>query len=117
MKQFILLLLIGILSLPVAATSSSFDLSSQDDKEVEVELKIYPNPVRQNQVTVSLDEASFVELRLVNITGREILSEKFDSPLHKKVVRLYNVPNGIYIMQIKTDDQRLIAKKVSVSRK
>ncbi len=114
MKQFVLLLIVGILSFPIRAISSPDDLKTEEDKEIE--LKIYPNPVRNNQVTVSLDEESFVELRLVNITGKEIMIKQFDAPLHKTVVRLYDVPNGIYIMQIKTDDQRLIAKKVSVSR-
>lgn len=105
-----------IFSFQGALYASPDDLKPEDE-EVEVEMKVYPNPVRNNEVTVSLEEASFLELRMVNITGREIIKKSFDSPQHKTVVRLFDVPNGIYIMQIKTGDQRLIAKKVSVSRR
>lgn len=115
MKKYILLLFIQLFSFSVFA--ASFNEGLQNEKErIEASLKVYPNPVKNNQVTVSLDSESFIEIRLISIIGKEIVKEKYDFPLHKTILKLNDVPNGIYIMQIKTDDQQVIAKKILVSK-
>lgn len=115
MKKYILLLFVLMFSFSVFATS--FDEGSQNEKErIEAQLKIYPNPVKNNQVTVALETESFTEIRLISIIGKEIVKEQYDFPLHKATLKLNDVPNGIYIMQIKTEDQQTIAKKLLVSR-
>ena len=114
MKYFILFILSLMLSLPVFATSGD-NLQTQKE-QIETELKIYPNPVKNNQLTISMETKTFVELRLLNIAGKEVVKEMYDFPLHKTVLRLSDTPNGIYILQLKTEDQQLIAKKVLVSK-
>lgn len=114
MKQFILFIFILLLSFPVLA---GFPDSLQSQKEqIDAELKIYPNPVINSQVTISFETKTFVELRLVSITGKEIIKEKYDFPKHKTILHLQDVPNGIYILQIKTDNQLTIAKKIMISK-
>ena len=114
MKQFILFIFILLLNFPVLA---GFSDSLQSQKEqIDAEIKIYPNPVINNQVTISFETKTFVGLRLVSITGKEIIKEKYDFPKYKTILRLQDVPNGIYILQIKTDNQLTIAKKIMISK-
>lgn len=114
MKQIILFLIIVFLALPGWANSWE-NLQSEKEK-IEAELKLYPNPVKNSQVTISLETKSFVEVRVISITGKEIIKKMYDFPLRKTVLRLNDVPNGIYILQLKTDDDKLIAKKLLVSK-
>ena len=115
MKQFILIIFSLLLSCSVFA--GSFNEGFQKEKDqIETQLKVYPNPVKNNQVTISLETKSFVEIRLISIVGKEVVKEQYDFPIHKTTLKLNEVPNGIYILQIKTDDQNTIAKKILVSR-
>jgi len=114
MKQFILITLILLLHLPGFAYPG---LSPEDEKQkTEAELKIYPNPVKNNQVTLSFQTKEISEVRLVNITGKEVLKQEYVFPLQKTVLTLNEVPNGLYIIQIKTSDEQLISKKLMISR-
>ncbi|HPF50798.1 MAG TPA: T9SS type A sorting domain-containing protein [Draconibacterium sp.] len=114
MKQFILITLILLLQFPGFANSG---LSAEDEKQkIEAELKIYPNPVKNNQVTLSFQTKEISEVRLVNITGKEVVKQEYVFPLQKTVLTLNEVPNGLYIIQIKTSDQQLISKKLMISR-
>ena len=52
----------------------------------------------------------------MNITGKEVLRELLDFPEQKKTLKLNNIPNGIYILQIKTTEDKVVAKKLMISR-
>ena len=92
-------------------------ITPADEKQkTEAELKIYPNPVKNNQVTISFQTKEIAELRLVNITGKEVLKQEYVFPLQKAVLSLNEVPNGLYIVQIRTSEQQLISKKLMISR-
>jgi len=115
MKQFLLITLALLIFIPVFATTGSV-LTPEDQDKIESELKIYPNPVKNNQVTFEFETRELTELRFVNITGKEVLKKVFDFPLQKATVLLNEIPNGLYIVQIKTSDEKIISKKLMISR-
>ena len=115
MKQFILALFIFVFPFQLLANESWNDNLLQKE-ELETELKVYPNPVKNNQVTIALQTKEMKEVRLVNIPGKEVLHEILDFPEQKKTVKLNNIPNGIYIIQIKTTEDKVISKKLMISR-
>jgi hypothetical protein len=115
MKQLLLLLVIFTLPFQLIANTNWQDRLSEKE-QIESELKIYPNPVKNNQVTIAFENWEMVEIRLVNITGKEVLRESSEFPVQKKTLKLNAVPNGIYILQIKTSQGHLISKKLMVSR-
>lgn len=115
MKQFILVLFIFALPFQLLANENWQDKLSQKE-ELEPELKVFPNPVKNNQVTIVFQTKEMKEIRLVNITGKEVLRELLDFPEQKKTLKLNDIPNGIYILQIKTFEDKVIAKKLMISR-
>ncbi|WP_340111204.1 T9SS type A sorting domain-containing protein [Maribellus mangrovi] len=115
MKQLILALFIFIVPFQLLANTGWED-SFSSNEELKSDLKVYPNPVKNNQVTIDFQTKRMVEVRLVNITGEEVLRKQFDFPEQKKTIKLNSIPNGIYILQIKTSEEKLISKKLMISR-
>lgn len=115
MKHFLLILLIVFLQIPVIA-NNNWSTFQEEKEKTEAELKIYPNPVKNNQVTISFQTKEITEVRFVNITGKEVLKQVYDFPAPQKTILLNEVPNGLYIIQIKTSEDQVIAKKLMISR-
>jgi len=118
-----LILIILIAFLPVLGFSQSVQGNSpgwsnqvSDENSLSAELKIYPNPCKDIKLTVEFVSREISEIRITNITGREVLSKIFSSPENKKEILLTDIPSGIYIVRIKTTDDRQIAKKLMVSK-
>lgn len=80
------------------------------------ELKIYPNPCKDNKVTIEFASKLITEVKFVNIAGKDVLLKTYSYPENKKQIELDGIPNGIYIVRIKTDDQKLVTKKLMVSK-
>ena len=115
MKQFLLITL--VLLLQFSGFANPGYISDEDEKQqLETELKIYPNPVKNNQVTLSFQTKEIAEVRLVNITGKEVMKKEYVFPLQKTVISLNEIPNGLYIAQIKTSEGQLISKKLMIAR-
>ena len=115
MKHFLLVLLITLLQFPVLANTGQ-DAISPEKEKTEAELRIYPNPVKNNQVTISFQTKEIAEVRFVNITGKEVLKKIYDFPVQKTTILLNEIPNGLYILQIKTSEEQVIAKKLMISK-
>lgn len=120
MKQFILFILIsgiyitGLANPPVYSTFGN-DTLAQEEQQVSSKLKIYPNPCSTGQVTLEMDDHLIAEIRVINITGKEILQKKTDFGVNKYQLKLNNVPKGIYFLRIKTTENKVVAKKLIVS--
>ena len=121
MKTILLAITLMIFSLAGFSQSLSGGVSGVSnplqDEIVSSELKIYPNPCRENRVTIEFAAKLITEIRLINITGKEVYQKTFAYPENKKQIELAEIPNGIYIVRIKTDDQNLVAKKLMISKK
>jgi hypothetical protein len=120
MKQFILLLLIsGIyitgLANPPVYSSFGNDTLAKEEQQVSSKLKIYPNPCSTGQVTLEMDDHLIAEIRVINITGKEILQRKIDFGVNKYQLKLYDIPKGIYFLRVRTTENKVVAKKLVVS--
>ena len=120
MKKLLLAIILLVFSLTgfsQSLSSGTTGWSSQLQEEViSSELRIYPNPCRENKVTIEFSVKQITEIRLINITGKEVYQKSFPIPENKKQVELTGIPNGIYIIRIKTDDQNLVTKKLMISK-
>ena len=117
-----ILLLITIISLSVAGFAQTPDGYSSgwnsytSDINKQVELKIYPNPCTNQKVTIETNNEELSEIRITNITGKVVLLKKYELPINKVDLILQNAPNGIYLVQIKTVSNKVVAKKLVVSQ-
>ena len=120
MKTFLLTILVSAFTL----TGFSQNLpgitlpwsSTIAEDNVLSELKIYPNPCKDSKFTIEFTSKQITEVRLINIAGKEVLLKTFTYPENKKQIELDGIPNGIYLVRIKTDDQKLVTKKLMVSK-
>lgn len=110
MKYIILILFIFIGSQSFSQDTGFNQIGIED------EVKVYPNPCKNDKVTIEFSEKEISEIRLSNITGKQVLLNKYDFPLPKIQLRLNEIPNGIYLLQITTTDNKHTVKKLMISR-
>jgi hypothetical protein len=119
MKHLILFILLSTFSLIGIAGHPTFLPLEKDSlikvDEVSSNLKIYPNPCSTGQVTLEMNDHEIAEIRLINITGKEILQKKTDFGVNKYQLKLTNVPKGIYFLRVRTTENKVVAKKLIVS--
>jgi hypothetical protein len=121
MKKIILIIFIISLSFLgfsqyLNGNNKSWNNSSSDENAVVSEVKIYPNPVKGEFVTVEFNKREIKEITLTNITGKEVLMKSYPFAENKKQIQLNNVPNGIYFLKIKTSEDKIVIKKLMVSK-
>jgi hypothetical protein len=68
-------------------------------------------------LTIELKTQQISEIRLSNITGKEVFLKKFQFTENKTQIQLNEIPNGIYILKITTSDRKMVVKKLMVSKK
>ncbi len=77
-------------------------------------IALYPNPAT-NELTIELSllKANTVKINLMNMEGQFIFTDIMNqfTGSYKKQINLHEVPNGIYYLQVITNDQ-VINKKV-----
>ena len=120
MKKFIPLII--VLSIYFTGFSqnnfdaSGFDNSIQKGASPSDEIKIYPNPCKQEKITIEVSSKEIMEVRITNIAGKEVLVEKIQIPENKKQIQLKDISNGIYLMRIKTNDDQFYVKKIIIAK-
>jgi len=122
MKKFTLIFIIATLTLSgfsqnISGSSSGLSNINFEENNTSSELKIYPNPCTDNKLTIEFNYQEITEIRLTSITGKEVFLKKFQFAENKKQILLYDIPNGIYIVKITTSDQKMVVKKLMVSKK
>ena len=120
MKRIILLYIISFFyisgfSQNTVYKSSFLENTVQEDNS-EIQLKIYPNPCKQEKVTIELVSHEIAEVSLINIAGKEVMLKKFQLAENKKEIQLTDIPNGIYLIRIKTTDDQPVVKKLIIAR-
>ena len=80
----------------------------------ELSVNVYPNPVSDKlNVTVSLAKAGAASLRVVDITGREVMNQMYaalGAGAQKLSLDVNHLPNGLYTVEILANDQRGVTK-------
>lgn len=73
---------------------------------------IVPNPA-QDYVRISFTEdTKATSIKLLNTTGQVVLIQQLTAGATNYSIPLNNIPNGIYIVEVKTDKGKLISKLV-----
>lgn len=73
---------------------------------------IYPNPVR-DFFTIDLGKIyAQAEISVMNLAGKIVYHKKYNSSFKEEI--FLSVPEGVYLVQIKLDNQQLITKKIIV---
>lgn len=122
MKKFTLIFIIASLTLSgftqnSTGSSSGWNNINFEENNTSTELRIYPNPCTDNKLTIEFNYQEITEIRLTSITGKEVFLKKFQFAESKKQILLNDIPNGIYIVKITTSDQKMVVKKLMVSKK
>ena len=119
MKQLILTALIISFQLSVFAqketTAFHSDTTSEVMEQTSVDLRIFPNPVINQKVSLEMNSDAIAEIRLVNIVGKEVMKKNFKLGVNQYQMKLEDVPKGIYLIQVKTTDNKAIVKKLLIS--
>ena len=120
MKQFILLITGIFLFLPVLpGEPESGRMQQEPDVQKEelspYDLRVYPNPCKTGAVTLEMEENAIAEIHLINIAGKEVLQQKTTFETGKYQLKLDQVPNGIYLLRVRTSDDKIVIKKLIVS--
>jgi hypothetical protein len=79
------------------------------------QVRVYPNPCTEKILNVELFSEEIAELKITNIAGKEVFSLKNKVLLSHQRILLENIPNGIYLLILKTKENNVITKKLIVS--
>ena len=119
MRYFYLLIFFGLICLSglaqVPDNNPGTGIINADSGIMHFELRVYPNPVKNERVTVEIFDDEIIEIRLINIAGKEVINKKISSGTTKSQLVLYEIPNGIYFIRVKTETSKTFVKKLIVS--
>lgn len=96
--------------------SSKWNDSVLKEKQNNPELKIYPNPCKTEKITIDFNAHQIAEITISNITGKQVLKKKFDFTENKKQLQLNDIQNGIYLIKVKSVDNKTVVKKLIISK-
>jgi hypothetical protein len=119
MKQTLLILFVLFLPFCLEAQSDTANLSlSSKQKSVSrdvsnVNISIYPVPVRDNNFTIKSDK-EISSVKITNIIGQNIFRIKYSTPQLLSKITLDNPERGMYLVVIVFSDDTRIVKKVMV---
>lgn len=96
------------------SNSSSWNNSFLNEKQSSPELNIYPNPCKRDKVTIDFKSHQISEIQITNITGKQVFSKRFKFTENKIQLQLNNIPNGIYLLKVKSGNNKTVVKKFIV---
>lgn len=97
-------------------TSSNLNDPFLETKQDTPELKIYPNPCKTEKITIDFNSHQIAEVIITNITGKQVLKKKFDFTETKKQLQLNGIQNGMYLVKVKSVDNKTVVKKLILSK-
>ena len=119
MKQILLLFIFAFISFTgfsqMSERHSTQLKKTPTEINAQIDLKVFPNPCTGRKLTVEIDNKELAELRISNIAGKVVILKRFLIPVNKVEINMDNTPNGIYLIQAKTSDNKLVARKLIVS--
>lgn len=120
MKHFLLILLISACPINLFSQKDTINLvaSSTARKELikdvsEINVSIYPVPVRDNSFTIRSDK-EISSIRITNIIGQDIFRASYSTPQYISKIILENPRRGMYMVVIIFSDNTRVVKKVMI---
>lgn len=81
-------------------------------KTENMEFIVYPNPLIGNRITINHKKSPIEKIQLINQNGLKIKKWSFRDQELERMIEIGNLPNGIYILMIKT---KYDLKRIKVS--
>jgi hypothetical protein len=119
MKKNLLLIILLIFTLSLQAQKDSTKyltvFAQQDVSRTfsQVNITIYPVPVRENSFTIRSDKDISL-VKITNIIGQDIMRLKYSDPQQLIRVTLDNPKRGMYLVTINFFDGTRVVKKILV---
>jgi hypothetical protein len=119
MKHILLIFLVLSLSLNLFSQRDSVNYSilssrkGSTKEELNVNVSLYPVPVRENNFTIKSDK-EISSIKITNIIGQDIFSVKYNIPQLISKIVLDNPRRGMYLVVILFSDDTRVVKKVMV---
>lgn len=119
MKHYLLILFVLSFSPDLFSQRDTVNFSlSSPRKELirdayNVNVSIYPVPVRENNFTVKSDK-EMSSIKIINIIGQDIFRVKYNTPQLLSKIVLDNPRRGIYLVVILFSDDTRVVKKVMI---
>lgn len=121
MRECLLLILFTIFSTVLHAQKDSLNIASNPVQRnvlsdaANINLSIYPVPVRENYFTVKCDKEISL-LKVTNIIGQDIYKVQFNNPMTVTKVFLDNPRRGMYLVTIIFSDGARVVKKIMIEQ-
>jgi hypothetical protein len=118
MKKSLLTILLLIFTLSLQAQKDTTAIGSAEQKDMSryvanVNVTIYPVPVRENRFTIKTDrDVSFI--KITNIIGQDIFRSQYNNPQQLNKISLDNPKRGMYLVTIIFSDGTRVVKKIMV---
>lgn len=120
--KFLLLILILFLGLNTVdaqtsgwqSTGTEVLVPAGNENSGILEVRIFPNPVTDKRVNIELADQAIQELRITNIAGSVIYSKRFQAPVTKHQIVLENVPSGVYLLRVISENNLTRTSKLMV---
>jgi hypothetical protein len=119
MKKLLLFFLFITFSSIIVAQKDTTGVSFNNNQKYSISevqninLNIYPVPVRDNNFTIKCDkEISYI--RITNIIGQDIYKMKYNTPQTISKIVLDNPQRGMYIVTIAFVDMSRIVRKIMI---
>ena len=119
MKHNLLFLFVLSFSLNLFSQSDTVNLASLSAQKeslrdaFNVNISIYPVPVRDNVFTIKSDK-EISSIKITNIIGQDIFRVKYNTPQLQSKIVLENPRRGMYLVVIFFIDETRIVKKVLI---
>ena len=119
MKKSLLLLLLLIFTIPIQAQKDTLNLlSSTPQKDFNrgasnINISIYPVPVRENSFTIKCDR-DISSVKIINIIGQDIFRAQYNNPQPVTKIFLDNPKRGMYLVSIIFSDGSRVVKKIMI---
>jgi hypothetical protein len=76
-------------------------------------IQIYPNPVTDKILYISSD-SYITKVEIMDITGSSVFIQKYEKETRKIVLNLDNLNRGLYIIQVKLDNNSARTEKIMI---
>jgi hypothetical protein len=81
--------------------------------ENDVNISIYPVPVRENSFTIKSDK-EISSIKITNIIGQDIFMTKYNTPIFTTKIILENTKRGMYLVAITFSDNTRTVRRILV---
>jgi len=89
--------------------------TGKNETEPPINIRVYPNPAT-TQLNINLSpNIQFQNLQLLNFLGQVCIERKINSGSDKILLDIENLEKGIYLLKVKSTDNRVANKKIIVN--